>query len=94
MERAKALLKTINPGIDLNALLSGEKLLIGNGPRIEPEHVEALRTVVTTLSDEDALTAVGLANEGGRIRRKAGTQDELLSPKVVSDLEAFLKSLL
>lgn len=86
LKRAKALLAAGNPGIDLKALLSpGSK---SETPLLPSEPPKCLKELVGILSDTGRLDAVGLTrDENGRIRRKTGTGDEFLPPRLVSELE-------
>lgn len=88
LKRAKALLAAGNPGIDLKALLTAGSKSAPQAPLLPSEPPKCLKELVGTLSNTARLDAVGLTrDENGRIRRKTGTGDEFLSPRLVSELE-------
>ena len=94
--RAKALLTSLEPGADIDALLAGRSsgLVMTRKISADPEHVDALRSLAGILGDEKKLAAAGLVREpGGRVRRKSGTGDELVPPSVITALDAMSKAL-
>lgn len=97
LTRAKAILKTLSPGADWQALMNGtapnRDALGSMGPASEV-NVMSLQRLVNTLTDNTKLDAVGLHYDGRRVRRKTGTRDELFDPKTLSDVQALVNQLL
>ncbi|UDF36502.1 hypothetical protein [Paucibacter sp. B51] len=95
LARAKLLFKTLQPGADLDRLLSGQAALPDQTrAEIPGVQVDALHRLVTALTDEAKLSTVGLTFTGGRVRRKSGTRDELVGPDTLSEVLALSKSLM
>jgi hypothetical protein len=88
LARAKVLLKTLNPGADVTALIEGRTPPDGTG--VDAVHLEALRRLLDALSNNTKLAAVGLINDGKQIKRKAGTGDELIDTRTIAVLEKLL----
>lgn len=93
LERAKTLFKTLRPGVDPERLINGQGLLDTIAPAVSPEQVAALRQLVSILTDNEKLTAVGLCFDGRRVRRKTGTRDVLIEPNVLTLVEALLSAI-
>jgi hypothetical protein len=91
LERAKALFKSLHPGADPALLEHGHGAISASAPTTE--QVEALDGLLSTLTDNARLTAVGLDYDGQRVRRKAGTRDELLGPRLLTLCGELLRSL-
>lgn len=80
LKRAKALLSSGVPGL---ALGTGEQ---NQGVPSAPP--KCLAELAALLSNQERLSAAGLARDAnGRIRRKGGTEDEFIPPKLVGELE-------
>lgn len=87
--RARALLKTLKPGADIEALIT--VLPIKNDlPTLRDSHRDALKQLIEALTDNKRLGAVGLVNDGTRIKRKSGTADELLKSSWIKILQEDL----
>jgi len=89
LARAKALLKNLNPGADVTALIEGRTPSGATGTN--EIQTEALKRLINALSDNTKLATVGLVNDGKRIKRKTGTGDELIDTKTLTLLEGFLR---
>lgn len=88
LKRAKALLAAGNPGIDLKALLTPGSKSAPPALLLPSEPPKCLKELVAILSNTASLDSVGLVREAnGRVRRKAGTEDEFLSSRLVSEIE-------
>jgi len=87
--RAKTLLKTLTPGADITALIDGEEVSAVPSS-ISGHHREALTRLLVALSDNTKLGAVGLINDGKRVKRKAGTGDELIDVGTIEILKSAL----
>lgn len=89
LKRAKALLAAGNPGIDLKALLTPGSKSAPQTLLLPSEPPKCLKELASILSNTTGrLDAVGLVRDAnGRIRRKAGTEDEFLSSRLVSEIE-------
>lgn len=87
--RAKTLLKTLNPGADITALIDG-KAVSAIPSTVSEHHREALSRLLVALSDNVKLGAVGLINDGKRVKRKAGTGDELIDAGTIEILKSAL----
>lgn len=83
LARAKALLKTLTPGADVAALIEG-KIESALPPAMSGHHRDALTRLLDVLSDNTKLAAVGLINDGKRIKRKTGTGDELIDVSTIT----------
>lgn len=90
LARARALLKTLNPGADVAALLDGRPQKTGRAPGLSEAELKALEDVVDALSNNSRLSHVGLANDGKRVKRKGGTGDQLISASSVDIIRAML----
>ncbi|WP_157646952.1 hypothetical protein [Burkholderia ubonensis] len=94
LARAKIVLKTLYPGADVDRLVTGKP---PNEPpmslTIPATQVASLRKLVGVLFDNETLATVGLCHDAGRVRRKAGTKDELFDPKTLEDLQMLLQQL-
>lgn len=82
--RAKALLKTLRPGMDVAALIEGENQESQETTELSPSQREALQRLVAVLTNNDRLAAVGLTNDGKRVKRKVGTGDELIDAATIN----------
>lgn len=88
LKRAKALLAAGNPGIDLKALLTPGSKPAPQTLLLPSEPPKCLKELAGILSNTGRLDAVGLVRDAnGSIRRKTGTGDEFLSPRLVAELE-------
>lgn len=93
LERAKTLFKTLRPGVDPERLLNGQGLLDTAAPAVSAEQVAALQQLVAILTDDEKLSTVGLSFDGRRVRRKTGTRDELVAPRVLEGVTSLLVAL-
>jgi hypothetical protein len=95
LERAKALFKALRPGADLDRLLGGQEAAVAALPTaaLAEEQVAALGRLLAILTDDAKLATVGLSYDGRRVRRKAGTRDELIDPVTLDLCAALLASL-
>lgn len=90
LKRAKSLFKTLNPGFDVEKLLSGQQTLGNTGlSGITAEMKLALCNIVEILTDNQRLDFVGLSFDGRRVRRKAGTMDEMVDSTTLANLKAL-----
>jgi hypothetical protein len=81
LKRAKALLSSGIPGF--SPIGSGEQ---SQGVPSAPP--KCLSELAALLSNHERLSAAGLARDpNGRIRRKGGTEDEFMPPRLVTELE-------
>ena len=94
LERAKTLFKTLRPGVDPERLINGQGLLDTAAPAVSAEQVAALQQLVAILTDDEKLSTVGLSFDGRRVRRKAGTRDELIPYSVLAAVTALAAELL
>ena len=90
LERAKTLFKTLRPGVDPERLINGQGLLNTAAPAVSAEQVAALQQLVAILTDDEKLSTVGLSFDGRRVRRKTGTRDELVAPRVLEGVTSLL----
>ena len=89
LKRAKALLAAGLPGFDPTASLISAATA-GSGSFLTPsgEPPACIRELAEILADPRKLAAVGLLREAsGRIRRNGGTEDSLLSPRLVAEID-------
>ncbi|WP_412479661.1 hypothetical protein [Azonexus sp. IMCC34839] len=97
LERAKMLLKTLHPRVDLAELLKGNphpNAIKTSDFSISAEYIKALQRLVSILTDNEKMASVGLIFDGRRIRRKTGTCDELLDPKTLDGVIALSRQLI
>lgn len=93
LERAKTLFKTLRPGVDPERLLNGQGLLDTTTPAVSADQVAALQQLVAILTDDEKLSTVGLSFDGRRVRRKAGTRDELISATILAPVVTLAAAL-
>lgn len=93
LERAKTLLKTLNPGANFQAdgsaipNLSSEPIGLAN---ISREQIQEMERLLSILSDNEKLANVGLCNDNGRVRRKSGTKDEMIDARIMDSLSSLI----
>ena len=90
LARAKALLKSLNPGADVAAMIEGLPQQTGRVAGMPKPEFEALEDMVDALSNNSRLSRVGLVNDGRRVKRKSGTGDELISSISVNIIKEML----
>jgi hypothetical protein len=91
LARAKALMKTLNPGADITALIEGKLPAGKNDTLLSLEQRGAINDVVSALTDNARLGQVGLINDGKRVKRKGGTGDKLIDATSIEVLRAIAK---
>jgi hypothetical protein len=91
LARAKALMKTLNPGADITALIEGKLPAAKNDTLLSLEQRGAINDVVSALTDNARLGQVGLINDGKRVKRKGGTGDKLIDATSIEVLRAIAK---
>ncbi|MBB4510621.1 hypothetical protein [Rhizobium leguminosarum] len=88
--RAKALLKTLTPGADINSLIDGKPAGTPENFTLSEDQHSACRDIVDALSNDERLGRVGLMNDGKRVKRKGGTGDELIAVSAIQVLAQLL----
>ena len=90
LARAKHVLKTFRPGVDIDAFLAGRE---PNRPEssgaLDTRNTASLIRVINILTDNGRLLNCGLAYEEGRVRRRIGTRDELVDVDTMATLVAL-----
>ncbi|MEW9584678.1 hypothetical protein [Paraburkholderia sp. DGU8] len=95
LARAKLVLKTLQPGADLDVVINGQASPTqSESPHFSHLQVSALGNLMRILSDNERLADVGLINDGKRVRRKLGTRDELFSVETLQHIEGLHQQLL
>lgn len=83
LARARLLLKTLKPGMDVAALIEGGIQENSEATELSASQREALMKLVAVLTDNDRLAAVGLTFDGKRVKRKSGTGDQLIDAATI-----------
>jgi hypothetical protein len=86
--RAKVLMKTLKPGADIEALISGngDHQATTSAEALSTEQRVALKALLDALCDNAHLATVGLVNDGRRVKRKTGTSDQLVTMATIETL--------
>jgi len=98
----QAALAVISPGVDIDTLIRRWNANPGASVSIEPlrpgqvlapEDVEALRVLLVLFDDKERLARFTLVNDGRRIQRSKGVEEELVSHKVLAGLRRLHASM-
>lgn len=88
-EHARRLLSSIHPGINMEALASGDasRILPAGGPAVSAAQAHGLRSLLSKLSDEKLLAEFRLRTDAtGAIRRDGGLNDEMIPAALLRNL--------
>jgi hypothetical protein len=102
LSNIRAALKLLTPGLDVDTIIRRYRANPGapisptpppSGPPSMIEEIEGLRALLALFDNAELLGRFGLQNDGKRLKRAKGIQDEFVPMKILAALRALHRSL-